>query len=84
LLAPLNREKREVMGNLLESVQTPRLKNAFEKYLPAVLEDRSRKSNRTLTESVSVATGDKTVRESVIEEDTSVDNVVELKRLAGL
>jgi hypothetical protein len=84
LLAPLNREKREVMSNLLESVQTPRLKNAFEKYLPAVLEDRSRKSNRTLTESVSVATGDKTVRESVIEEDISVDNVVELKRLAGL
>ena len=40
LLRPLNEEKREVMRNLLESVQTTRLKNAFEKYLPAVLEDR--------------------------------------------
>ncbi len=33
LLRPLNKEKQEVMRNLLESVQTNRLKNAFEKYL---------------------------------------------------
>jgi hypothetical protein len=39
LLAPLNEEKQEVMRNLLESVQTSRLKGAFEKYLPAVLND---------------------------------------------
>jgi hypothetical protein len=44
LLSPLNREKADVMRNLLESVQTNRLKNAFEKYLPAVLEDRSVKA----------------------------------------
>jgi hypothetical protein len=44
LLSPLNKEKQEVMRNLLESVQTSRLKNAFEKYLPAVLEDRSVKA----------------------------------------
>ena len=44
LLAPLNKEKQDVMRNLLESVQTTRLKNAFEKYLPAVLEDRSVKA----------------------------------------
>jgi hypothetical protein len=31
LLAPLNREKAEVMRNLLESVQTSRLKSAYEK-----------------------------------------------------
>lgn len=83
LLAPLNTEKRRVMRDLLESVQTSRLKNAFEKYLPAVLEDRSRKTQKTLVESVSVATGDKTVRETP-QEDTSIDNVIELKRLAGL
>ena len=47
LLAPLNKEKQETMRNLLESVQTKRLASAFEKYLPAVLEDRSdRKSTR--------------------------------------
>jgi hypothetical protein len=83
LLRPLNEEKREVMRNLLESVQTSRLKNAFEKYLPAVLEDRSVKASKVITESVSVATGDKSAR--LQEEDTSSEsNVIDLKRLAGL
>jgi len=81
LLAPLNREKQDVMRNLLESVQTSRLKNAFEKYLPAVLEDRSVKASKVITENVSVSTGDKTVPSSQ-QEDRS--NVIDLKRLAGL
>jgi hypothetical protein len=81
LLAPLNRDKQEVMRNLLESVQTPRLKNAFEKYLPAVLEDRSVKAAKVITESVSVSTGDKSVPSSQ-QEDRS--NLFNLKRLAGL
>lgn len=80
LLAPLNKEKQDVMRNLLESVQTSRLKNAFEKYLPAVLEDRSVKASKVITESVAEVTGDKSVR--VVEEDSS--NVIDLKRLAGL
>jgi len=81
LLSPLNQEKAEVMRNLLESVQTSRLKNAFEKYLPAVLEDRSVKASKVITENVSVATGDKTVPSSQ-QEDRG--NVIDLKRLAGL
>jgi len=81
LLAPLNKDKQEVMRNLLESVQTSRLKNAFEKYLPAVLEDRSVKAPKVITENVSVATGDKTVPSSQQEERS---NVIDLKRLAGL
>jgi len=81
LLAPLNREKQDIMRNLLESVQTSRLKNAFEKYLPAVLEDRSVKASKVITENVSVSTGDKTVPSSQ-QEDRS--NVIDLKRLAGL
>jgi len=80
LLAPLNQEKASVMRNLLESVQTARLSSAFEKYLPAVLADRSVKAPRVITETVSVATGDKSAR--VQEEDRS--NVIDLKRLAGL
>jgi hypothetical protein len=80
LLAPLNQEKAGVMRNLLESVQTARLSGAFEKYLPAVLADRSVKASKVITETVSVATGDKSAR--VQEEDRS--NVIDLKRLAGL
>lgn len=83
LLAPLNKEKQEVMRNLLESVQTARLKNAFEKYLPAVLEDRSAKAAKVIVESVSEVTGDKSAR--LQEEDTdATSNVIDLKRLAGL
>ena len=81
LLAPLNKEKQEIMRNLLESVQTPRLKNAFEKYLPAVLENRSMSTPKVIKESVSEVTGDKSVR-SHDEEDRS--NVIDLKRLAGI
>ena len=83
LLRPLNKEKQEVMRNLLESVQTNRLKNAFEKYLPAVLEDRSAKARKVISEQVSAVTGDKTApQKSESEEDRS--NVIDLKRLAGL
>jgi hypothetical protein len=81
LLAPLNEEKREIMANLLESVQTARLKNAFEKYLPAVLaEGKTAKARTVIAESKTVVTGDKTVKPQ--EEDRS--NVIDIKRLAGL
>ena len=81
LLAPLNKEKAETMRNLLESVQTARLKNAFEKYLPAVLEDRSVRTSKVITEQVTAVTGNKTVQ-NVPQEERS--NVIDLKRLAGL
>jgi hypothetical protein len=85
LLAPLNQEKQEIMKNLLESVQTSRLSNAFEKYLPAVLAEGSVKARKAITETVSVATGDKSARSpdaDQLAEKTS--NVIDLKRLAGL
>ena len=82
LLAPLNEEKREVMKNLLESVQTARLKGAFEKYLPAVLaEGKTAKARSVIAESHVAVTGDKNVK--VIEEEDR-SNVIDIKRLAGL
>jgi len=85
LLGPLNEEKAEVMRNLLESVQTPRLKSAFEKYLPAVLETKAQRNTRVITENLTTATGDKSARSPDADqraEETS--NVIDLKRLAGL
>ena len=84
LLAPLNKEKQDVMRNLLESVQTPRLKNAFEKYLPAVLTDRSVKASKVITESVSAVTGDKSARSQIEDDSAESSNVIDIKRLAGL
>jgi hypothetical protein len=80
LLSPLNQEKRAVMANLLESVQTSRLKNAFEKYLPAVLAEGKATTKEVIAESRSEVTGDKSAK--VVTKDNS--NVIDLKRLAGL
>jgi hypothetical protein len=81
LLGPLNEEKASVMKNLLENVQTSRLKNAFEKYLPAVLADnKPAKAKQVIAESVTEVTGNKSAK--VVAEDRS--NVIDLKRLAGL
>jgi predicted DNA-binding protein len=85
MLKPLNKEKATIMRDLLESVQTDKLQSAYEKYLPAVLNNSSVKTvaskQAVLTESRQVVTGDKTAK-TVAKEDTT--NVVELKRLAGL
>lgn len=88
LLAPLNEEKASVMKNLLESVQTPKLKSAFDKYLPAVLNTGSEKqvaTKQTLSESkvVTEITGDKSAKKQT-EVEEGVDNLIDFKRLAGL
>ena len=85
LLSPLNEEKAELMRNLLESVQTPRLQAAFDKYLPAVLNngtDKTVSKKPVLTESVKEVTGDKAAIKPKVEETR--DNVIDIKRLAGL
>jgi hypothetical protein len=83
LLKPLNKEKQAVMGQLLENVQTDRLKSAFEKYLPAVLNNSVavQTEKAVLSESRKEVTGDKSAKVSV---ETDYNNVVEIKRLAGL
>lgn len=83
LLKPLSNEKAAVMTDLLESVQTERLKSAFDKYLPAVM-DGSTKGKKTLNESVTVKTGDRKAKQPVDSTENKGDNIVELKRLAGL
>jgi hypothetical protein len=84
LLGVLNKEKAQVMSQLLENVQTDRLKTAFDKYLPAVLNNTANvevtSSKKTLTESKSAVTGDKTAKNSA----ENVVKIDEIKRLAGL
>lgn len=84
LLKPLNKEKSAVMSELLESVQTDKLQAAFDKYLPAVLNNGVAKpvaeKQVMLAESaVKEVTGDKAAKTT--ETDT---NVIELRKLAGL
>lgn len=87
LLGTLNKEKSAVMKDLLESVQTPKLQAAFDKYLPAVLNGSGSKpaqqAKATLTEgAIREVTGDKSAKVEV--EVEGRDNVIDLKRLAGL
>ena len=87
MLKPLNTEKAAVMGELLESVQTDKLQSAFDKYLPAVLGGASNKATKkvALTESKVEVTGDKTAKQTQMQEVAeTATNVFDLKRLAGL
>jgi hypothetical protein len=88
LLSTLNEEKAQVMRSLLESVQTPKLKNAFDKYLPAVLNTGSEKTapkKAMINESViAEVTGNKSATKHQEVEVEDRDNVIDIKRLAGL
>ncbi len=85
LLGSLNEEKAKTMQSLLESVQTSKLQATFDKYLPAVLNTGSDKKAQkaSLTESrITEVTGDKSAKQEVEVYDNN--NVIDLKRLAGL
>ena len=84
LLGPLNEEKATLMKNLLEGVQTPKLKVAFDKYLPAVLNNSAEKPAKkaVLSEGI-VVTGDKAAVKQPVDIEVR-DNVIDIKRLAGL
>ena len=74
---PLNR-----MKELLESVQTEKLRNAFDKYLPSVMNGASAPAKKALTEGKEI-TGDKqALQASGTEEKTA--EIFDIRRLAGL
>lgn len=81
LLAPLNKEQRSIMGELMESVKTSKLNESFEKYLPAVIAGKAPQKRQALVEAKEI-TGNKnstTTRSSETE-----SNIIDIRRLAGL
>lgn len=80
LVDSLSKDKRQVMVELLESVQTANLKKQFEKYLPAVLnEDVKSEDDKTI---ITEHTGDRNIN---IDDNNSINaDIVNIKRLAGL
>ena len=81
LLAPLDASKREIMKELLESTKTVKLNEAFDKYLPAVMESQKKTiapKKAMLSEGTEV-TGN---RES--KPEVGLDNILEIRKLAGL
>ena len=82
LVAPLSNQQQEIMKDLLESVQTNRLESQFEKYLPTVIDGEApeKAKKAKLTEGTEI-TGN---RETVQTSKTVDDNVVDIRRLAGI
>jgi len=90
LLGPLSGDKRSIMKELLESVQTEKLTTAYDKYLPAVMDGGVQQKKQALTEAAEpapaaqkeVVTGDKQAQQIGGEEKTA--EIFDIRRLAGL
>ena len=81
LLAPLANSQKAIMTELLESVQTTKLRNGFEKYLPAVIAGEAPQKRKALIEAKEI-TGNKIPNSVSSSEQDS--NIVEIRKLAGL
>jgi hypothetical protein len=88
LMRPLGKEKKEIMQDLLESVKTEKLEDAFNKYLPSVLDGETPRARKALNESVVTKehTGDKkaTVVSAEADDNADVVELEQIRKLAGL
>jgi hypothetical protein len=78
LVSPLASEQRGIMKELLESVQTSKLRDSFDKYLPAVISGiQPTNTKKVLAESA----GNKIGNTISSEPDA---NIIDIRRLAGI
>lgn len=84
LVGPLANDQREIMTDLLESVQTDRLQTQFNKYLPAVIDGKGpAKQKAKLIEGKEI-TGNREQSQTHVSSKADDENVIALRRLAGL
>lgn len=81
LLGPLSKDHKEIMSELLESVQTAKLRTSFDKYLPAVLNGSTPEKKKALVEAKEI-TGNK--ESHSISSANSQAEVIDIRRLAGI
>jgi hypothetical protein len=82
LLGPLASDRRSVMGELLESVQTDKLRSAYDKYLPAVMNGGTVPVKKVLSEGKEI-TGNKQQAQTISSEEKTAE-IIDIRRLAGL
>lgn len=83
LVGPLATSQKTIMVELLESVQTTKLRSNFEKYLPAVIAGEAPQKKKALVEAKEI-TGNKQTN-SVSSSKGEVDNnIFDIRRLAGI
>jgi len=85
LLAPLSKDKKAVMKELLESVQTKNLQGAYNKYLPSVLNEASeRKSVSGKIQLNETTLSAKTGNRAKVAQDVDSDESFDLQRTLSL
>ena len=82
LISPLGKDQQDIMMDLLESVQTKKLRESFDKYLPAVIDGKGPAKKAVLKEGKEV-TGNRE-QSNDINKQANDHNVIDIKRLAGL
>ena len=81
LTAPLANSQKAIMKELLESVQTTKLRGNFEKYLPAVIAGEAPQKKKALTEAKEI-TGNK--QTNSVSSSQHEHNIIDIRRLAGI
>jgi len=82
LISPLGKAQREIMTDLLESVQTDRLQKSFDKYLPSVIDGNTPAKRKAQINEGKEVTGNRT--EPMTQHKADDSNVLDIRRLAGL
>jgi hypothetical protein len=87
LCSPLSKDKRGIMEELLESTDTSKLKDQFQKFLPSVLNEEVRREKKQLVEGQqsqkTVITGNKTAQADVAPAEAD-ETIQQLRKLAGI
>ena len=85
LVSPLGKNQREIMTDLLESVQTAKLRSAFDKYLPSVIDGKGPAKQKAVLSEAKEVTGNREESQTNVSSTAGAEhNVVDIKRLAGL
>lgn len=84
LIAPLSKDQREIMTDLLESVQTNRLQSAFDKYLPAVIDGKGPAKQKAILSEAKEVTGNRDHSQTNVSSKADDNVVIDIRRLAGL
>jgi len=85
LTAPLSKDQKEIMIDLLESVQTDRLRSQFDRYLPAVIDGNTpAKQKAVITEGKEITGNRDTMSHNNVSRQADDGNVLDIRRLAGI
>lgn len=85
LVAPLGKEKREIMGDLLKTTKTENLRESFNKYLPAVLnETKVPTKGKTLISESTASQKTEVTGNKTSSDDSAPADIISLRKLAGI